>query len=131
MQDKFYVDLSRLEEYTSFLKKQLDRMQEAEAYMHKRTRALSGLLEDQVTARLEEELKYMQQSVDRLRGEIAGAVSDTKKMAELYRMYLQRGDILLASILYGPRRSIRRRRSWPSARSWENMWTPCPGCFCS
>lgn len=94
MQDKFYVDLSRLEEYTSFLKKLLDRMQEAEAYMHKRTRALSGLLEDQVTARLEEELKYMQQSVDRLRGEIAGAVSDTKKMAELYRMYLQRGDIL-------------------------------------
>ena len=45
-------------------------------------------------SRLEEELKYMQQSVDRLRGEIAGAVSDTKKMAELYRMYLQRGDIL-------------------------------------
>ena len=36
----------------------------------------------------------MRQSVDRLGGEIARQVSDTKKMAELYRMYLQRGDIL-------------------------------------
>ena len=43
---------------------------------------------------LEEELGYMRQSVDRLGGEIARQVSDTKKMAELYRMYLQRGDIL-------------------------------------
>ncbi len=94
MQDKFFVDLARLEEYTASLKKQLDRMQEAEAYLQKRTRALSGMLEDQVTVRLEEELGYMRQSVDRLVGEIARQVSDTKKMAELYRMYLQRGDIL-------------------------------------
>lgn len=94
MQDKFFVDLARLEEYTASLKKQLDRMQEAEAYLQKRTRALSGMLEDQVTVRLEEELCYMRQSVDRLGGEIARQVSDTKKMAELYRMYLQRGDIL-------------------------------------
>ena len=49
MQDKFFVDLARLEEYTASLKKQLDRMQEAEAYLQKRTRALSGMLEDQVT----------------------------------------------------------------------------------
>ncbi len=94
MQDKFFVDLARLEEYTASLKKQLDRMQEAEAYLQKRTRALSGMLEDQVTVRLEEELGYMRQSADRLGGEIARQVSDTKKMAELYRMYLQRGDIL-------------------------------------
>lgn len=94
MQDKFFVDLARLEEYIASLKKQLDRMQEAEAYLQKRTRALSGMLEDQVTVRLEEELCYMRQSVDRLGGEIARQVSDTKKMAELYRMYLQRGDIL-------------------------------------
>lgn len=94
MQDKFFVDLARLEEYTASLKKQLDRMQEAEAYLQKRTRALSGMLEDQVTVRLEEELGYMRQRVDRLGGEIARQVSDTKKMAELYRMYLQRGDIL-------------------------------------
>ena len=94
MQDKFFVDLARLEEYTASLKKQLDRMQETEAYLQKRTRALSGMLEDQVTVRLEEELDYMRQSVDRLGGEIARQVSDTKKMAELYRMYLQRGDIL-------------------------------------
>lgn len=94
MQDKFFVDLARLEEYTASLKKQLDRMQEAEAYLQKRTRALSGMLEDQVTVRLEEELGYMRQNVDRLGGEIARQVSDTKKMAELYRMYLQRGDIL-------------------------------------
>lgn len=94
MQDKFFVDLARLEEYTASLKKQLDRMQETEAYLQKRTRALSGMLEDQVTVRLEEELGYMRQSVDRLGGEIARQVSDTKKMAELYRMYLQRGGIL-------------------------------------
>ena len=94
MQDKFFVDLARLEEYTASLKKQLDRMQETEAYLQKRTRALSGMLEDQVTVRLEEELGYMRQGVDRLGGEIARQVSDTKKMAELYRMYLQRGDIL-------------------------------------
>ena len=94
MQDKFFVDLARLEEYTASLKKQLDRMQETEAYLQKRTRALSGMLEDQVTVRLEEELGYMRQSVDRLGVEIARQVSDTKKMAELYRMYLQRGDIL-------------------------------------
>ena len=62
MQDKFFVDLARLEEYTASLKKQLDRMQEAEAYLQKRTRALSGMLEDQVTVRLEEELGYMRQS---------------------------------------------------------------------
>ena len=49
MQDKFFVDLARLEEYTASLKKQLGRMQEAEAYLQKRTRALSGMLEDQVT----------------------------------------------------------------------------------
>lgn len=94
MQEKFYVDLARLEEYTGYLKKQLTRMQEAEAYLQKRTRALSGILEDQVTGRLEEELGYMQRSVDRLGGEIARQVTETRKMAELYRMYLQRGDIL-------------------------------------
>lgn len=94
MPDKFYVDLSRLDDYARLLKKQADQMEEAGLMMMKQTRAFSGVLEDALTARVEEELRYMQRSVDRIRGELSRIAADTRKAEELYQLYLQRGDII-------------------------------------
>lgn len=43
MQDKFFVDLARLEEYTASLKKQLDRMQEALEEAQRQYRAAKAM----------------------------------------------------------------------------------------
>lgn len=94
MPDKFYVDLSKIDEYAKFLKKSIDLMEDASYIMMKKNREIGGVLEDAVTSRIDEELRIMQRNVEYIKKELEYVTSDVKKAAELYQIYLQRGDIV-------------------------------------
>lgn len=94
MSDRFYVNLPRLEEYAAHLKRQVRLMEQASDLMMKKNREFSAVLNDDITARVEEELKILQRNVDQIAVEINRVAADTTKASELYQTYLSRGDIV-------------------------------------
>ncbi|MBE6854486.1 MAG: hypothetical protein E7501_02395 [Ruminococcus sp.] len=94
MPDQFYVNLPKLDEYASYLKRQVRLMEQAGDLMMKKNREFSAVLDDDLTARVDEELKILQRSVDRIAVEVDRVAADTARAAELYQTYLSRGDIV-------------------------------------
>lgn len=94
MPDSFYVDLPRLNEYAEFLKQQVRLMEEAGDVMHKKVRDFRAVFEDEMSGRVEEELRVMQRNIDGIRAQVDKTAAETRQAAELYQLYLQRGDIV-------------------------------------
>lgn len=94
MAEQFYVNLPKLDEYARFLKQQVRRMETASDLMIKKNRAFGAALQDPLTVRVDEELRILQRDIDRISVEMDRVAAETNKAAELYQLYLQRGDIV-------------------------------------
>lgn len=94
MPDQFYVNLPKLEEYAACLKRQVRLMEQAGDLMMKKNRDFGAILNDELTVRVDEELKILQRSIDRIAVEVDRVAADTARAAELYQTYLSRGDIV-------------------------------------
>ena len=94
MAEQFYVNLPKLDEYARFLKQQVRRMEAASDLMLKKNREFGATLQDSLTMRVDEELRILQRDIDQISIEMDRVSAETAKAAELYQLYLQRGDIV-------------------------------------